>query len=92
MLTWVYLAMIRFQLEPVIAYDGEVRFFAHIYADKVFGYAKVIKAALPKGVLVTVPPKYQPAIDWYLERKCGFVKLGTVDIDDEENVVLKKKD
>lgn len=83
--------MIDFTIEKVIADSGEVRYFAHISADKVFGNAEIIKAALPSGVLITVPPKYQPAIDWYLERKCGFVKLGYVDLDDGENVVLEKR-
>ena len=84
--------MIDFQLEKVTAFDGKERYFAHIRADKVFGNAETIKAALPKGVWITVPPQYQPAIDWYLERKCGFVKLGYVDLEDGENVVLEKRD
>jgi len=75
--------------ERLIADDGSERVFAHIAADRVFGYAAEIKATIPKGVLVSVPPKLKPIDEW-LVRKCGFKRIGTVELDGEENAVLEK--
>lgn len=81
--------MLRIQLEHVIADDGSRRLFAHITADRVFGHAAEVKAGVPKGAWVSVPPHLKPIDEW-LVRKCGFVRIGTVELDGQENAVLEK--
>lgn len=82
--------MLDIWLEPLIAHDGMLRIFAHIVSDRVFGNARAIKEQVPKGCWVTIPPKYQPVLDWYLVRHCDFVLVGEVALDDGLNVVLEK--
>lgn len=82
--------MLRISLEPLIADDGSARLFAHLESDHVFGNAMAIKAGVPKGAWVSVPPKLQPMIDWYLVKHCGFQRIGTVELDGAENAVLEK--
>lgn len=81
--------MLRIWLEHLIADDGSPRIFAHIEADRVFGYATLVKAAVPKGAWVSVPPHLQPIDEW-LVRKCGFARIGSVELDGAENAVLMK--
>ena len=81
--------MLRISLEPLTADDGSVRVFAHIEADRVFGYAALVKAGVPKGAWMSVPPHLRPIDEW-LVRKCGFARIGTVELDGVENAVLEK--
>lgn len=81
--------MLRIWLEPLTADDGSTRVFAHIEADRVFGYAELVKAGVPKGALVSVPPNLKPIDEW-LVRKCGFARIGTVELDGVEHAVLEK--
>lgn len=66
------------------------QWFVHLESDKVFGNAEVIKAGVPPGVYITVPPSLQPAITWYLTKKCDFVFLGSLPVDGEISDVLIK--
>lgn len=81
--------MLRIWLEHVAADDGTTRVFAHIEADRVFGYAALVKAGVPIGAWVSIPPKLKPIDEW-LVRKCGFARIGSVELDGEENAVLEK--
>ncbi len=81
--------MLKIELETLTADDGTQRTFAHITADRVFGHAAEVQAGIPQGTWVSVPPHLRP-IDQWLIKKCGFVQIGTVDLDDGENVVLEK--
>ena len=82
--------MVSIEFEHVIADDGTTRIFAHITANKVFGLASTLQAAIPQGVWVSVPPRLQPGITWYLTKHCGFRQIGTVELEDGTNVVLEK--
>lgn len=83
--------MLRIWLEHLTADDGTPRVFAHIEADRVFGHAAEVRAGVPKGAWVSVPPHLKPIDEW-LVRKCGFKRIGSVDLSDGDNAVLEKVD
>lgn len=77
--------MLKIWLEPLIAFDGTYRVFAHLKADKVVGNAGNIKAGVPVGCWLTLPPRLHKLAPWLI-KNCGFKHIGF----NEKDVVLEK--
>ena len=81
--------MLKVQFEQE---DDTNQWFAHLASDEgIFGLASVIQGSVPKGVYVTVPPRLQPGVTWYLVSKCGFEYLWEYPLDGEMNDILVKR-
>lgn len=66
--------------------------FAHIKFNdgKPWGKAKRIRDEILPGTWVTIPPSLQPMATWYLTKKCGFEKTGSLPINEEMHDILLK--
>lgn len=70
------------------AETGQV--FAHIWIldGRIVGKARWLRAHLPRGTWVSVPPSMQPGGTWWLRRHVGFVLVTRRLVDGEWNDIL----
>jgi hypothetical protein len=65
--------------------------YAHIWSrDGVFGHASELRHLIPSGTLVTIPEHLQPALTYWLTRKCGFTYMAAIVQDGKKLDILKK--
>jgi len=66
--------------------------FAHIESDDgIVGHAKEVMEKVPPGVLLTIPPEYQPGLTNWMVKKCGFAKILRLPIDSQWHDVLMRE-
>lgn len=72
--------------------QDEAELWAHIWLEdgRPFGKAAALRALLPVGTWVSVPPAQQPGITWLLTHKVGFQHVAQLPIDGELHDVLQK--
>jgi hypothetical protein len=70
--------------------DETGQVFVHIWiADgSILGKARWLRAHIPRGSWVSIPPSMQPGGTWWLQRHVGFVLVTRRLVDGEVNDIL----
>lgn len=78
-------------LEITFEVASEPQTFVHVRSqDGLLGHAEELRARIPVGTWVTIPPSLHRLVS-YLLAKCGFAYHGVVKRQDEFDVLLRRE-